>query len=297
MAGKQEKVNQVIQDMLSAYPMKTPDDQKKALLEVLQEIILCSLFQAGFFSVAAFYGGSALRILHQLDRFSEDLDFSLLHKDEAFKFDKYFSSLKQHSLSFGFEMAFSKKEKNLSSQIQSAFLKGNTLQHFIQIFPRKSDTFEFAHNDSLKIKMEVDAVPPLGASYELKYLLNPLPSAIRTYDLPSLFASKIHALLCRTWKKRVKGRDFFDYIWFLSKNIPVNLYHLEQRLRQNHFLPEEESFTKENLIKFLGAKFAEVDFEQAKKDIRPFIPVNYDLSLWSSSFFTTITQDKLKVTE
>jgi len=297
MAGKQEKVNSVIQDILSAYSMKTPDDRKKALLEVLQEIILYSLFQAGFFSVAAFYGGSALRILHQLDRFSEDLDFSLIKKEEGFKFDQYFSSLKQQLLSFGFEMEVSQKEKKLVSQIQSAFLKGNTLQHFIQIFPGYHFVSEFSHNDSIKIKMEVDINPPLGATYELKYLLNPLPFAVKGYDLPSLFSGKIHALLCRTWKKRVKGRDYFDYIWFLSKNIPVNLYHLEQRLRQNHFLSDRGIFTKETLMTLLNAKFAEVDFEQAKKDIKPFIPSDYDLSLWSSDFFSAITFDWLRVLE
>lgn len=295
MVGKQERVNPVILNMLSAYPFKTPDDQKKALLEVFQEIILYGLSQAGFFSVAAFYGGSALRILHQLDRFSEDLDFSLVKKNEEFMFEKFFPSLEQHLLSFGFEMELSKKEKNLSSQIQSAFLKGNTLKHFIQIFPGRNYTSKFSHNDSIKIKIEVDTNPPEGALLELKYLLDPLPVAIKAYDLPSLFSGKIHALLCRTWKKRVKGRDFFDFIWFLSKNIPANLYHLEQRLRQNHFLSEGKPFTKEVLIQLLDAKFAEIDYELAKKDVKPFISANYDLTLWSSDFFRKITLDRLKV--
>lgn len=290
-------MNPAIQNMLSAYPLKTPDDQKKALLEVLQEIVLYSLFQTGFFSVGAFYGGSALRILHQLDRFSEDLDFSLIKKEDEFCFDKFFPPLKQHLLSFGFTLDISKKEKKLSSQIQSAFLKGNTLQHFLQIFPEKSYVRDFSHNDSIKIKLEIDTNPPRGANTELKYLLNPLPFAIKTYDLPSLFSGKIHALLCRTWKKRVKGRDYFDYLWFLSKNVPVNLFHLEQRLRQNHFLIGKEPLTRENLMNHLSTKFSEVDFEQAKKDIKPFIPTDYNLSLWSTDFFTKITLDRLKVIE
>lgn len=288
-------MNQAVQSMLSGYKMNTPENQKKALLEVIQEIILLGLYQGGFFRVAAFYGGSALRILYQLDRFSEDLDFSLLEKNVILDLTDYFPFIQQSLQSFGFVMELTTKEKKKKTAIQSAFLKGNTLQHLVNIFPIDKDHSGLAHNDSLKIKIEVDTNPPQGALYEIKYLLNPLPFTVNSFTIPCLMAGKIHAILCRSWKVRVKGRDFYDYLWFLSKNIPVNLNHIEQRLKQNHFLLEKETLTKDKLINYLDVKFKEVNFEQAKKDVRPFIQADYNLSFWSYDFFKQLTRERLEV--
>ena len=169
------------------------------------------------------------------------------------------------------------------------------MKHFINIFQIDKSNIKYAHNDNLKIKLEIDTNPPSGANYEIKYLLNPIPFSVKTFDLPSLFAGKIHALICREWKIRVKGRDFYDYLWFLSRNIPVNLYHAEQRLKHNHFIKDNIKLTKELLIEILENRFSNVDCEQVKKDIRPFVSSNYDLSIWSYNFFVNITNDKLNI--
>jgi hypothetical protein len=295
--GKEETMNKAVQSMMEKYPTKTADDQKKALLEVIQEIILLGLYQGNFFGIGTFYGGSALRILYHLDRFSEDLDFSLVKKNPNFELTDYFPFIQQSLGSFGFTMELQKKEKSIKTSIQSAFLKGNTLQHLVNIFPSDKKYTGFSHNDNLTIKIEVDTDPPPGALLEVRYLLTPVPFSVSSYTLPSLFAGKIHAILCRSWKIRVKGRDFFDYLWFLARLVPVNLIHLEHRLRQNLFLSENQPLTKESLINFLEIKFKETDFEQAKKDIRPFISDSYDLSLWTPEFFKQVTKEKLKVDE
>jgi predicted nucleotidyltransferase component of viral defense system len=292
--GKEERMNKAVLAMLGRYPLKTADDQKRALLEVIQEIVLLGLYQGGFFAVASFYGGSALRILYDLDRFSEDLDFTLLTQNSNFDLSPYFFFIQQSLEAFGFNMELQRKEKSIETPIQSAFLKGNTLQHLMNINPGNDKVAGFSHNDHLTIKIEVDTAPPDGALTEIRYLLNPMPFSVNSYTLPSLFAGKIHAILCRSWKIRVKGRDFYDYLWFLSRHVPVNLYHTELRLRQNKFWIQDNSITKEQLVHLLIAKFKEVDFEQAKKDIRPFISDTYDLSLWSADFFIQLTNEKMK---
>lgn len=282
-------MDDILKQMLKHYKVDTIEEQKNALKEILQEVILSALSRSGFFKEAAFYGGTALRIFYGLDRFSEDLDFSLLKKDENFSLEKYFSFIEAELTSLGLHFEVAMKDKSTNSHIQSAFLKGNTKEHIFTIFHQ--DDQHLHRDEVIKIKFEIDTLPPIGAHTEFKYGLLPYPYSVQIYDLPSLFAGKIHALLCRNWKSRVKGRDFYDFIFFLSLGTPVNLAHLKARLLDSHFSLNDEDFTIEYVKDLLKERFLDIDYEQAKMDVLPFIKDPHKLDLWNANFFIEISKN------
>jgi predicted nucleotidyltransferase component of viral defense system len=288
-------MHSAIADMLNAYECRTADDYRHALNEIVQEIALLGLYRSGFFTKAAFYGGTALRIFYGLDRFSEDLDFSLLKRDKNFDLSSFTQVVQDELGAYGLEMTVQEKIKQNDSPVKSAFIKGGTQIHIVKIASIKPPVTGIHPQEQLRIKLEVDTEPPQGAAFEMKYQLRPVPYSVRLYSPSSLFAGKIHALLCRSWKTRVKGRDFYDYVWFLSKSIPVNITHLAQRMKQTGHLPADAVLTEKDLKSHLRKRFASVDFEQARKDVLPFIKNHDAVALWSADFFSTITDDKLKV--
>ena len=283
-------MNSVISEMLKQYHTDGLTDKKNAVKEIMQEIVLCGLSRAGFFQKAAFYGGTALRIFYGLDRFSEDLDFSLVTPDPSFELSAYFPTLRKEVASYGLNVEISEKEKTRESAIRSAFLKGNTKEHMLLFYAADSAAAGIAGNETIKIKFEVDTNPPAGASFEHKYRLLPAPYDISLYDMPSLFAGKAHAVICRAWKSRVKGRDLYDYVFYLSRGAALNTEHLKARLVQSDAWKAEDAFTIEDARKLLCARFDEIDYSQAKKDVRPFIKDTASLDLWSADFFKQITE-------
>ena len=283
-------MDHILTEMLARYQTESLADRKNAVKEVMQEIVLCGLSRSGFFKSAAFYGGTALRIFYGLDRFSEDLDFSLVKKEETFDLEKYFAVLKREVHAFGLNVTISEKEKVKETDIQSAFVKGNTREHLMLFYDRELAGTVSA-NEMIKIKFEVDTNPPPYAGYERKYRLLPSPYEVNIFDEPSLFAGKIHAVLFRGWKNRIKGRDLYDYVYYLSQNIPVNLSHLESRLHQTCSLPETESLHIDKLKAMLCQRFGEINYKEAREDVLPFITRPEKLALWSSEFFTTITEN------
>ncbi len=140
----------------------------------------------------------------------------------------------------------------------------------------------------IRIKLEIDTDPPVGATTELLTRLIPTPHQVRVYDLPSLFAGKVHAVLCRNWKSRVKGRDFYDLVWYVGRRIPMNLSHLEARMRQSGDWSPETPLTLPDLHKRMEERFSIIHFDQAKEDIAPFVRDPRELSLWSESFFMSL---------
>ena len=280
----------VISEMLKQYHTDGLTDKKNAVKEIMQEIVLCGLSRAGFFQKAAFYGGTALRIFYGLDRFSEDLDFSLVTPDPSFELSAYFPTLRKEAASYGLNVEISEKEKTRESAIRSAFLKGNTKEHMLLFYAADSAAAGIAGNETIKIKFEVDTNPPAGATIEHKYRLLPAPYDISLYDMPSLFAGKAHAVICRAWKSRVKGRDLYDYVFYLSRKATLNTEHLKARLVQSDVWKAEEAFTIEDARKLLCARFDEIDYSQAKEDVRPFIKDTASLDLWSADFFKQITE-------
>lgn len=283
-------MQQVLSQMLSKYQINNIEDKKNAIKEIVQEIVLCGLSRGGFFKEAAFYGGTALRIFYGLDRFSEDLDFSLITQNPDFDLTKYFQYIENETKSLGLNFNVTEKIKSVDSNIKSAFLKGNTKEHILSFYEDSEDSKFINKEEAIRIKFEVDINPPTGATYEIKFGLLPSPYQVRLYDLQSLFAGKIHACLCRNWKSRVKGRDFYDYIFFLSIGARVNLENLKAKLVQSKFINEDYDLTIDNLKALLNERFENLDIEQAKQDVLPFIKDKTKLDLWSKEFFIEITK-------
>lgn len=207
-------MNNIIEQMLYKYDIKNTNDEINALKEIIQEIVLSGLSRGNFFNEAAFYGGTALRIFYNLDRFSEDLDFALLEPNKDFDISKYFNYIQKELKAYGINLNITTKEKSFDSNITSAFLKDDTLELILKFFPSEEEHKYNQILKNLKIKLEVDINPPMGATYEDKYKLLPSPHQIKLYDKESLFAGKIHEILCRGWNNRVKGRELYDYIFF-----------------------------------------------------------------------------------
>ena len=277
----------VLEKMLLKYSVESLEEKKNALKEIVQEVALCGLSRAGFFKNVAFYGGTALRIFYGLDRFSEDLDFSLIEPNENFELQRYFSALEKELSSLGLQFFVEEKQKSQDTAIKSAFLKGNTKEHILNVY---GSDLNINSNEVIKIKFEIDTNPPPMATFENKYRLLPSPYQVKLYDMPSLFAGKLHAVICRSWKNRIKGRDLYDYVFYLANNATVNLSHLRARLEDTGVLSSEDVFGLNELQTMLNERFTAIDFEQAKEDVYPFVADKSKLELWSTEFFRSITQ-------
>jgi len=282
-------VNEAIEQMLKTYQVENIYDRKNAMKEIMQELVLCGLSRAGFFKKAAFYGGTALRIFYGLDRFSEDLDFSLKAADLDFELKEYIPMLEKEIKSFGLNVSISEKKKIKDSNIRSAFLKGNTKEHMLLFYADEKLTTNVAQNEAIKIKLEIDVNPPEYAGFEHKYRLLPVPYEVNLYDMPSLFAGKLHAVICRAWQSRIKGRDLYDFVFYMSRSTPVNLKHLRQRLIDSGFITEDVECSLDEVKQMLNDRFDSIDFEQAKQDVEPFIRDFSVLNVWSADFFKHIT--------
>lgn len=278
-----------IEQMLKVYHPENIYEQKNAMREVMQEIVLCGLSRAGFFKKAAFYGGTALRIFYGLDRFSEDLDFSLETSDFDFDLDSYFPVLEKEVRSFGLNVTIQEKQKKGNSNIRSAFLKGNTKEHLLLFYRDEKLTDNVPTNEVIKIKFEIDIDPPAFASFEHKYRLLPAPYEVNMYDMPSLFAGKIHAVLCRAWQSRIKGRDLYDYVFYLSRGAAVNLPHLRARLIDSGYIAESDKCQLNDVKEMLCNRFDSIDYGQAKLDALPFVRDAANLDVWNADFFKQIT--------
>ncbi len=282
----------VILDMLARYNVRTGQERQNALKEIIQEVALLGLWRARFFEQAAFYGGTALRILHGLDRFSEDLDFSLLKPSPDFSLQPYLNAIKVELAAFGFTAEAERKQKRIDSAIESGFIKANTLEHLIRI--RAQDRVN--PEALLKVRLEVDTDPPPDFNTENAFLTLPIAFSVRAYSLPDLFAGKMHALLCRSWKHRVKGRDWYDFVWLVSRSTPLHLHHLEMRMRQSGHYSDVTPLTHARLIQLLKKRIDDLDITSAKQDVQRFIRDPATLEVWSTEFFTHLGRDRL-VTE
>ena len=282
-------MNSVLKNMLDKYDIKNTEDEINAMKEIIQEIVICGLSRGGFFNEAAFYGGTALRIFYGLNRFSEDLDFALLEPNKNFDLSKYFSFVEKEVLAYGLNLKIETKEKTKDSNILSAFLKGDTKEHIFIFFPNENMK-NTTSLKNIKIKFEVDVNPPSGATYEFKYKLLPSPHQVRLYDEASQFAGKIHAILCRNWNYRTKGRDLYDYIFYLSKETKVNLKLIKSKLVESEAITEDSEFNIDILKELLNNKFKEINYTAAKEDVIAFIEDTDSLNLWNEDFFMDITK-------
>lgn len=282
-------MNSAIARMIGRYEAQTTDDYVRALREILQELALLGLWRAKFFEKAAFYGGTSLRILYGLERFSEDLDFSLLKPTPGFAISRYMDALEREIASFGFDVRVEAREKAVESPVQSAFLKANTLTQLLAIETGEDITKRVPRGQIIKIKIEVDTDPPPGFETESKFLLQPIPFSVKTFTLPDLFAGKMHAVLCRRWKSRVKGRDWYDLIWFAANHPELHLGHLEQRMIQSgHLRADEVPLDKEKFLDLATKAIAKLDVDQARREVEPFVRNLEDLTVWSRELFLDV---------
>ena len=285
-------MNSALEAMLSKYDVKNSRDRENAIKEIIQEIALSGLSQAGFFDNVAFYGGTCLRIFYGLNRFSEDLDFALVKKNPDFELKKYFPALEKTFNSFGLDIRVESKEKE--TEIKSAFLKGNTLFLMFSFFPNTDDASGFISNQKIKIKFEVDTDNPVGGTTEVKYKMLPSPYEVKVFDESTLFAGKIHAIICRTYKNHVKGRDYYDYLFYVGKGSKINLQYLENKLKNTGgIIDEKDALTLEMVKKLLAEKFSSVDYESAKEDVIRFIKDDESLKIWKKELFLS-TLDQLE---
>jgi predicted nucleotidyltransferase component of viral defense system len=267
-------MSSIFEQMLSRYEIRTNKDKRNALHEVIQQITLSALHRAGFFNKAAFYGGTCLRIFHESQRFSEDMDFSLLGKDENFTLENYFEPILSEFKALGREVNIIKKNKKQATQIESAFLKDNTEVYNV----------EFQTERSIKIKIEVDKDPPLKFETEHKLLLLPYSFMTRCFTIPGLYAGKMHALLFRNWRNRVKGRDWYDLEWYIRKGYSIDFVHLKERSLQSGYTGTQE-FTKDVCIDLLKKRIENTKIEMVKADVSPFVRNMKDLDVWSTDYF------------
>ena len=268
--------NEIFDNMLSRYELATEQQKRNAIFEVNQQIILAGLYAGGFFESAAFYGGTCLRIFHGLQRFSEDMDFSLLAPDENFDFSKYFQPIVDAFALVGREVEITKKDKKSFGKVESAFLKDNT------------DVYDvtFQTEKSIKIKIEVDTNPPLNFTTEQKLLLQPHSFMTRCFTLPDLFAGKMHALVYRAWKNRVKGRDWYDFEWYVRNGVALDFAHLAERCKQFN----GEDITPESFKEKLIERLSTADIKQVKEDVLPFVRNPKELDIWSNDYFVQLAK-------
>ena len=237
-------------------------------------MLLAGLYSGGFFESAAFYGGTCLRIFHGLQRFSEDMDFSLLAQNDAFDFSKYFQPIVDAFALVGRDVEIKKKDKKNFGKVESAFLKDNTDVYDVM----------FQTEKSIKIKIEVDTCPPLNFKTEQKLLLQPHSFMTRCFTLPDLFAGKMHALVYRAWKNRVKGRDWYDFEWYVRHKVPLDFAHLAERCKQF----SKEVITPELFKEKLKERLSTADIKQVKEDVLPFVRNPKELDIWSNDYFVQL---------
>ena len=274
-----------IDDLIKEYKPKTLSETKNALREILQSIILIGLSRGGFFNEAAFYGGTALRIFYGLNRYSEDLDFTLVKKNLNFSLDPYLKSIREVALSYGFELEINTKIKTNNTPIESAFAKVNTYQTFINL-KLNPELIKLLHKDEVvKIKFEVDCNPALGFNIENKWIDMPEYAIINVLDESSLFAGKIHAILCRTYKNNIKGRDYFDFLYYTRKRISPNINYLRNKLLESGKISENDEFNLEVLKRMLKERFESLDYNMVLNDVRKFLFKPENIPFYTKELF------------
>ncbi|HLI93512.1 MAG TPA: nucleotidyl transferase AbiEii/AbiGii toxin family protein [Puia sp.] len=281
----------MIKEWMQEYQPKNQDEAQAALREIMQEVALAGLQRAGFFEKAAFYGDTALRIFHGLDRFSEDLDFSLLEVNPGFSLEPYFKGMMNEFEAIGMDVSIKTRNKKSGSNVESAFLKSETIWKELilegVIVPSGLESLP-----KIKIKLEVDREPPAGFSTEEKLLLKPFSFYVKCYRLPDLFAGKMHALLFRSWQLRVKGRDWYDLEWYIKKGVPLHIGHFLSRARDSGNW-KMSHISKAQILELLRNKIEAVSFDRIREDIIRFIPNASALDIWSPRYFKDLA-DKIK---
>jgi predicted nucleotidyltransferase component of viral defense system len=278
----------MIKEWLDEYNPQNEAEILSAMREIMQEITLAALSRTDFFDKAAFYGGTALRIFYGLDRFSEDLDFSLLEANPNFSLEPYFIAIVSEFESFGIQVSIREKEKKSKTAIESAFLKSETIWKELVLEDIVKQT-GIKSNRTIRIKIEVDRLPPLDFETQQKLLLRPYSFYVKCFNRSSLFAGKMHALLFRKWKNRIKGRDWYDLEWYIRKGIPLDINHFFQRAKDTGDWTND-TISQEQILQLLYDKLNFISIEQAKIDVIRFIADDKKIAIWSKPYFLDLIE-------
>jgi predicted nucleotidyltransferase component of viral defense system len=271
---------EIIQERLNTYGCKSSLEEEQALREITQEIILAGLGRTDLFAQAGFQGCTCLRIFHSLNRFSEDMDFALDAPDPTFELSAYLERVRQELGVYGYELEIDDRSR-AGATVRQAFVKDDSVGRLLNLRYRPRT----GPMRNLRIKLEVDTNPPAGASYDMPVLDYPFPAAVRVFDLPSLFAGKLHALLCRSY---LKGRDWYDFVWYTARRTPINHTLMSAALDQQG--PWKGQAPKTNAawcVEHLRTLIAAVDWMQARRDVQRFVKPHElpSLELWTREFF------------
>ena len=278
-------MNNVIEQLIQNYNPRNSEEVKNAIKEITQSIVLIGLSRSNFFSKASFYGGTALRIFYGLNRYSEDLDFTLNAVDESFLLAPYVQSIINVAKSYGIDLNVEVKCKKIEAPIEGTFEKLKTFQTFISFNIDERLTSRLHKNEFIKVKFEVNCNPALGFDVESKWITEPELASVNVLDIESLFSGKLHAILCRKYKNTVKGRDFYDFIFYINKKIRPNLNYLKNKLIESNILDKDAVFTIDILKEMLVQRFNQIDFKQVRDDAQRFVMKNEDLSLYCKELF------------
>ena len=202
------------------------------------------------------------------------MDFSLIKKDDTIHIENFFQPIVDEFKAIGMPVEIVKKDKKTFGRVESAFLKENTETYDITFQTRKT----------LKVKIELDTNPPLHFSTEQKLLFEPYSFSVNCFVLPDLFAGKMHALVYRAWRRRIKGRDWYDFEWYVRHRVPLDFRHLRERIQEFNGC----DISKEMFLRQLREKLGNTDINLVKQDVLPYVDDAHELDIWSNDYFLHI---------
>lgn len=264
------------EQLVAAYRPQNDIELTNAQRETMQKVALAGLERGGFFEHAAFYGGTCLRLMHGLRRYSEDMDFSLTKKDADIHIENFFQPIVDEFTSMGLKVDIQKKDKKIFGRVESAFLKEDTEAYEIKFQTRKM----------MKVKIELDTNPPLAFHTEKRLLTAPYAFSVRCFTLPDLYAGKMHALVYRAWQRRIKGRDWYDFEWYVRNGIALDYTHLQERIREF----SGETISQEQFMKELRNRLSSADIDMVKQDVMGYVESPRELDFWSKDYFLQLAE-------
>lgn len=247
------------------YKPASYKDEINVSRELLQYCILNSLSKSGFFNNAAFLGGTSLRLFYGLDRYSEDLDFSVIKQTKDFDFAPFLSFVEEDLSKNGIKIETKNKSRE-DLPVKRAFIKDNSIARLLEFkwASRRTDTPE-----KITVKLEIDTNPPAGAYLKSKIISFPDKQNVVLYDESSAFAGKCHALLTR---KYTKGRDWYDFLFYVANKIPPNRQLLTNALIQtNDYIYDDKVISSKHLIQMLNNKIETLNMDEILEDLNGFI--------------------------
>jgi predicted nucleotidyltransferase component of viral defense system len=273
-------LNKVLNAKLREYAPANPVEQENVLQELMQHYVLAGLSRASLFAQAMFHGGTCLRIVHGMNRFSEDLDFLLKQPDPNFRWEGYLEAVRKDCAQEGIPFEVQDKSQ-AGTAVQKAFLKTDSIGKILTL----DLPFERYQARKIRIKLEIDTNPPVGSTYTTSYVTFPVTAPLTTQSLESGFALKLHALLCRSY---VKGRDWYDFVWYVARKTRPDLNLLRQALRQQGPWAGQEIAVDPRWVReILEATIRGIDWAAARNDVQRFLPLREQegLRAWSADFF------------